>query len=77
MDGWEGSGMALAEIEQRLDGGVRMNRTAWNEDNKSGLFLDGDCLVWPRRQSKADKARQRQLRRLQRKTTFMWPPSRR
>ena len=23
-----------------------LNRTAWNEDNKSGLLLDGDCLVW-------------------------------
>jgi hypothetical protein len=23
-----------------------LNRTAWNEDNKSGMFLHGDCLVW-------------------------------
>lgn len=35
-----------------------LNRTAWNEDNKSGMFLDGDHLVW----NQASGSRRKDLR---------------
>ena len=47
-----------------------LNRTAWNEDNKSGLFLDGDCLAW--KQAGGSHRKDLRLKLAKRETGTWW-----
>lgn len=47
-----------------------LNRTAWNEDNRSGMYLDGDCLVW--KQAGGSGRKDLRLKLAKRETSKWW-----